>query len=68
MGRLVKTGSTFQSSDILQFLTGYVKDFIKWSSGGIITNISNLKAPKRMSELQCEKSVNKHYGEKESGA
>ena len=68
MGRLIKTRSIFQSSDILYFLKGYVKDFIKWSSGGIITNISNLKAPTRMSELHCEKSVNKHYGERESGA
>lgn len=34
----------------------------------IITNISNLKAPGKMSELNCQKRMNKHCGERENSA
>lgn len=53
----------------IQILKGCVTEFIKWLSRGIITNISNLKAPeKKMSELNCQKRVDKkHCGERESG-
>lgn len=41
----------------IRFLKGYVTKFIKWSNGGTITNISNLEAPRRMSELSCQREL-----------
>lgn len=66
MGRIMKHLLVFLH--IVQILKGYATEFIKQWSGGIITNISNLKAPETTSGLNSQKEVDKHCGERESGA
>lgn len=64
MGRIMK--QLLVCPYTIQFLKGYVTEFIKWSSGGIMTNTSNLKEP--ISEVNCQKRVNKYCGERKGGA